>query len=274
LALVLTIDQALLKAVENHKAGNLQEAEKLYRAIIQVQPQHPDANHNLGVLAVAVRKPNIALPLFKVALEANPKVDQFWLSYVDALIRTNKTQEARNVLQHAKKIGSSQNTIIKIEEMLDKILPEMNKENKSIKDEASSLSPLKRKLLKKKDKKKANKQSNIAINTLEISGPFQEEINKLLYYFNTGNFINAEKMARSHTEKFPNHPFGWKALGAILSQTGKNQEALLTNLKATKFSPQDPEVHSNLGKTLNDLGRLDEAEASNRQAIKLKPEYA
>ena len=52
----LTIEQALQRAVEAHKAGKLQDAEALYRAILQAQPKHPDANHNLGVLAVSLNK--------------------------------------------------------------------------------------------------------------------------------------------------------------------------------------------------------------------------
>jgi hypothetical protein len=40
----LTIDQALQQAVELHMQGQLQDAEELYRAILQVQPGHPDAN--------------------------------------------------------------------------------------------------------------------------------------------------------------------------------------------------------------------------------------
>ena len=52
----LTIEQALQRAVEAHKAGKLQDAEVLYRAILQAQPKHPDANHNLGVLAVSINK--------------------------------------------------------------------------------------------------------------------------------------------------------------------------------------------------------------------------
>ena len=68
----LTQDQALQQAVIHHKAGRLQDAERLYRAILQAQPQHPEANHNLGVLAVQVKQPAAGLPYFKTALEANP----------------------------------------------------------------------------------------------------------------------------------------------------------------------------------------------------------
>ena len=77
----LPLDEALKQGVEAHKAGQIQEADRLYIAILQVQPKHPDANHNMGVLAVSVGKIQEALPFFKTALEANPSIDQFWLSY-------------------------------------------------------------------------------------------------------------------------------------------------------------------------------------------------
>ena len=94
----LTIEQTLQRAVEAHKAGKLPQAETLYRAVLQAQPNHPDANHNLGVLAVSLNKSELALPLFKIALEANPNQGQFWISYLDALIKTNQLDKAKSVL--------------------------------------------------------------------------------------------------------------------------------------------------------------------------------
>ena len=67
----LTTEQALQQAIEAHKAGKLQDAEGLYIAILAAQPKHPDANHNLGVLAVSLDKTELALPFFKIALEAS-----------------------------------------------------------------------------------------------------------------------------------------------------------------------------------------------------------
>ena len=61
----LTIDQALQKAVEAHKAGQVQEADKYYTAILKAQPKHPDANHNMGVLAVGVGKVEEALSFLR-----------------------------------------------------------------------------------------------------------------------------------------------------------------------------------------------------------------
>ena len=62
LSVETTIDQALKTAVETHKAGHIQDAYRLYQEILRAQPKHPDANHNLGVLTVSVRKVGEALP--------------------------------------------------------------------------------------------------------------------------------------------------------------------------------------------------------------------
>ena len=64
----LTLDEALKQGIEAHKAGQIQEAERLYTAILKAQPKHPDANHNMGVLAVGVGKIQEALPFFKIAV--------------------------------------------------------------------------------------------------------------------------------------------------------------------------------------------------------------
>ena len=76
----LQIGQALKKAVDAHKAGRLHDADRLYTAILKVEPRHPDANHNMGVLAVGIGKLHEALPFFNTALEVCPYVIQFWLS--------------------------------------------------------------------------------------------------------------------------------------------------------------------------------------------------
>ena len=101
----LTIEQALQRGIAAHKEGKFQDAEQLYRAILQSHPAHPDANHNLGVLAVSVNKVEAALPLFEAALKGNPKIEQFWLSYADALIKTEKFDIARQIVEQAKTQG-------------------------------------------------------------------------------------------------------------------------------------------------------------------------
>ena len=101
----MTIAETLERGVVAHKEGNLKEAERMYRAILQSEPEHPHANHNLGLLAISFNKTVVALPLFKAALKANPKIEQFWLSYINALIKEQQFESARQVFKQAKKQG-------------------------------------------------------------------------------------------------------------------------------------------------------------------------
>ena len=103
--------------------------------------------------------------------------------------------------------------------------------------------------------------------------PSEEELNILLAHYQNGRYTDAEKLAKSITQEFPNHHFGWKALGAVLKQTGRLNEALDPSQKAAILNPQDAEPHYNLGVILNELGRLEEAVSSYTQAIVLKPDY-
>ena len=104
--------------------------------------------------------------------------------------------------------------------------------------------------------------------------PSQEQINSLLKEYQTGQYSDAEKLAISITKQFPEHQFAWKVLAAVLKQTGRISESLITCQKSVQLDPQDSEAHNNLGVTLQGLGKLEEAEASYRQAIALKPNYA
>ena len=115
----LTLDQALQKGVEAHKAGKVQEADRYYTAILKANPKHPDANHNLGVLAVGVGKVKEALPFFQTALEVNQTIGQYWLSYIDALIKLNLMDDARAVFEQAKSKGVKGDRFDQIGKKLD-----------------------------------------------------------------------------------------------------------------------------------------------------------
>jgi len=43
----------------------VKQAERLYRSVLQLQPLHPEADLNLGVLAISFSKVEIALPFLK-----------------------------------------------------------------------------------------------------------------------------------------------------------------------------------------------------------------
>ncbi len=63
---------ALRKAVDYHRAGQLQEAEALYRNILESQPNHPDALHLLGGIAHQAGKHDAAVSLIRQAIQNVP----------------------------------------------------------------------------------------------------------------------------------------------------------------------------------------------------------
>ena len=229
----LTIDQALQRALTAHKAGQIEEAERHYQAVLQEQPKHPDVNHNLGLIAVSANDIAAALPLFKTALEGQPKKEQFWLSYIDALIKVQRFDTAKKTLEQAKNQGVVGGKLNVLEGKL------------------ASINVLK---------------------TVGNASPSEEQLNTLAEYYQTGKLGEAEKLAISLTQEFPEDQFAWKALGGVFWQTDRKSEAIKTNQKALQLVPQDDEAHNNLGVMLKELGRLEEAEASYKQAIALKPD--
>ena len=66
-------------AVQQHQAGQLREAELLYRQVLAVEPRHPVALHLLGVIAFQSGQTDAALELIGQAVEVHP-------GYTDALV--------------------------------------------------------------------------------------------------------------------------------------------------------------------------------------------
>ncbi len=108
---------------------------------------------------------------------------------------------------------------------------------------------------------------------VELLEPSQKQLNDLLKYYQTKQYDNAEKLAKSITERFPKHPFSWKVLAAALKQNGKISESLVAGQKSVQLDPQDAEAYYNLGIVMQELGRLDDAEATYKKAITLKPDH-
>ena len=80
-------------------------------------------------------------------------------------------------------------------------------------------------------------------------------------------------LARALTERFPEHGFGWKVLGAMLKSQGRDTEALPAMRHAARLLPRDAQVQSNLGLVLAEMDQLSEAEACHRHALKIKPNF-
>ena len=263
----LTIDQALQKAVEAHKAGKLQDAENLYRAILQAQPSHPDANHNLGVLAVSVNKSEAALPLFKIALEANPNQGQFWLSYIDALIKENQFDNARSVLEQGKKRGLAREMV----DALEAQLVQLDINLKSQKTESNKLS----KAVDLREMGRYQEAQDWLTKFLEAEPTDAEGWSLLsqLFLLNKQD-AQAEKALVIAISINSNLPSIYRNQARLLLKNSKTAEALLKAQFGYEQSTEDPESWIVLATCLGANQRDLEALPLIERALNARPNYA
>ena len=99
------VQEALTKGVEMHVAGEFEFASQLNSSVLKLQPNHAEANHNMGLLKVDTGNDFEALPYLQTALEADTNIAQFWLSYIKTLIKLDRRDEATRILSLAKETG-------------------------------------------------------------------------------------------------------------------------------------------------------------------------
>ena len=230
----LTLDEALQKGIEAHKVGQLQEADRLYTAILRAQPKHADANHNLGLLAVGVGKLQEALPLFKIALEANPSTRQFWLSFIDTLIKLGQMPEAKVVFDQAKGKGASDEAFDQIEKQL----------------------------------------SELSVNEAKPQDPPSAQLHHLTSLFNQDLMQSVLSEGIQMLEGYPNSFVLHNLLGAAHVRCMQYNQAIGSYKKAIELNPDYAEAHSNMGIAYKGADDLLAAIKSFKRAIKIRPDFA
>ena len=230
----IEIEQILRQGITAHKEGRLEEAEKRYRSILDIKPHHPDANHNLGVLAVNVGKVNDSLHYFKIALEANVNIEQFWLSYINALIKLGQLDTARRVLRQGQDAGLKSDKVDTLEAQLNGIAGSI----------ASS-----------------------------DTHPSKEQLERLISLYHKGKLQEALTQGENLSNQFPYNPNIPNVLGAVHFGLGDPQAAILSYKKSLNLKPDLVEVYNSLGNTFNSFKRYKDAESCYVKAITLRPNY-
>ena len=242
----LTLDQALQKGVEAHKAGQIQEADRLYTAILKAQPKHPDANHNMGVLAVGVGKVEEALPFFKTALEANPNTAQFWLSYIDALIKLDRLPEAKAVFGQAKDYGAKGKVFKKLEQSLRNVTGKLTNQEapEDLLDHLKSFLGM-------------NKFQDALFGGLEALRKFPNSASLYniigIAYGSLNQVGEAVKCYRKAIKLKPDFFKPYNNVGVALKEQGKLEEAIEAYKKALAIKPDNAEVYYNMGNALKGI---------------------
>jgi len=256
----MKINKALESAITAHQEGKFQEAEEFYNTILKKAPNHPDANHNLGVLFFSLDKNDKALKLFKIALDADPEKQQFWFSYIQALIKGKEFDIARKYLNEGKNKGLIGNNLESFENLLIKV---------NLEEDSKFLALEGKEIPKGKSSESSKIKQDINFKKLPI-----KKRNVLLKYFETGQFKDAEKLAKSLIRDYPHDSFSFRILGMVLKETDRVSESLIIIKKLIDIDPKDYWAMYFSGLLLIELNKLEEAEAITISALKIKSDFA
>ena len=233
----LTINSALQKGIQAHKAGRLEEADRFYTAILKVQPKHSDANHNMGVLAIGVGKVEQSLSFFKLALETNSAQVQFWCSYIDALIKLGRIFDAKEVLSQAKEKGLEDERFFQLNIILNSV-------------------------------------ESTTARHFETQDPTQAQLQLLIDLYAKGKFKEVLNNTTALLKQFPNSFTLYNIKGVAYTGLQQFDLGIASYESALKINQDFPEAYSNLGLALKDKGELARAVTSCRKAIELKPDFS
>jgi predicted O-linked N-acetylglucosamine transferase (SPINDLY family) len=99
-----SLRRLIQQAFQQHQAGRLQEAEKIYQQVLQQNPENGDANHLLGVLALQSGKYEKAVQLISRAINSNPKQPAFYNNLGNALKAQGLFDKSIEAFQNALRI--------------------------------------------------------------------------------------------------------------------------------------------------------------------------
>ena len=119
----------LANALQAHRSGDLKLASTKYKELLTLQPDNPDANHNLAVILSKTDRITEAKELFRNALRSSQVVGQFWLSYIDCLIKLDEYEEALSILKESFSKGFRNNKFQRLRTTVSKELTKKSNYN-------------------------------------------------------------------------------------------------------------------------------------------------
>lgn len=110
---------------------------------------------------------------------------------------------------------------------------------------------------------------------LDAAGaPEADEVDAAATLYAQGRLDAAGDAARALTERFPQHGFGWKLLGAVQYKKRELGNAMESMRRAVTYAPDDAETLCNFGLLLKRSSQFDEARTVLEQSIGLRPDSA
>jgi tetratricopeptide (TPR) repeat protein len=240
-----TLSEALNAAVKFHQTGNLAEAERLYRDILQSNPRHADAWHLLGLVAYQHGDLPAALESICRAIGLDPGQASYHnhLGEVYRAMRRGSEAEAccRRAVELKEDFAIAHNT-------LGAVLAEQGRFSEAI---ASFRQAVKH----KPDDAQAHSNLGTALQSLE-------QLDEAIASF------------RRSIACDPGSAVAWNQLGTALVKQGKIEEAVDHYRKALRLNPRLAAAEKNLGAIFQSLSKWNEATACYQRALAIEADCA
>lgn len=271
--------QALDRALYIHGSGNLGDAERLYRELLDEDPEQADALHYLGVIRLQSGRIDEAVSLIGRAIDARPDYADAMVNLGFGLNALSRFEEAVGQFESALKngaatapvfanlggalahLGRHAEAVTRFEEALE-LQPELAETRRSLADV----------LLQLGRAEDALREIRTALSTGEPSVAMQVSLGNILLA--TGRIDKAidcfGQVLNAHPKLVPVR----SKLADLLRKTGRSSEAITHYEELLSQDPGNIEAHYRLGVVFQDHGDRDKAYKAFRNAVQIDPAYA
>jgi len=293
----VSLTEAIDLAQRAHCNHNRQKAEEIYRSILNVYPDHPQINHNLGVLLFEHGYFLGAKSYFIKAIEKNPNVSQYWISLLKTTIILGDLVEVNLQFNRAEKCGLDINHVRSLRAYLNTNFnsidpsPDLYRQLEqyytarnfdglfSLGEGLSQFYPRSAKVLNMIGAAYLRLNSLSAAEAkfteaIKLDTKFTEAYNNLgIVYQNKGDDKGAKQIFETVIALNPLHAEAKNNLATINYYLDEFDLAIEHYLGAIKLRPHYTEAYFNLGILYNRIGKIAEAVQSYEKAIEIKPNY-
>ena len=262
-------DLLFQQAIKLHEQGRLDEAENIYRQILETAPTNPDVLNLLGLIAQAKGRHAQAVELFYQAVKNAPSHAPFYFNLGLSLENDRKLVEAQQAYQDALRLNPE------FKEACNNLGDIYN--NLGHKDQAEKMYLRALEL----DADYCIPRANLAFMKQDVSvlqkaaedypaeAVFPYYLSRL--YQQQNNFDKALIYARQADKLSPDCEELLEQLGAMQLATGNMQEAKITYTHILEINPHAPSALINLANFATNADDFDTAENYYKQALNLKP---
>jgi tetratricopeptide (TPR) repeat protein len=273
-----TVKEALQTALAHHQAGRLPDAERLYREVLKVEPQRPDALHLLGVLAHQVGKFEPALQYIGAAIAAVPTQPIFHASLSSVYLSLGQLDQALASCQQALRLKPdspeghySLANVRRVQGRMAEAEAAYRQVLRLQPEHADAHNNLGNVLHSRAQVREAESCYREALRLKPGNAATLANLGSVLR--EQGQFDQAEALLRHALSLRPQLALAQSYLGDVLLDRGRLGDAERCYREALRQQPNLAESQRGLGVALHRQGRCSEAETYYRQAIALWPAY-